>query len=519
MFLKKRLFRLFRTGFLVLFGVAPLCAISYDTYTMPDGFNYNYDGLGRDWNGNIYVGIGNGHLDSTGNAGVYKFNFNNSQFVKILDVRSVSQAAGNWQTLDKPGKIHSSLSQGVDGKIYFSTHSAIDGMNDFEDYPVMFRGGHFYRFDPVSGIAEDMSAPNTVGNEGIFEVGKCLNPDLTTRYLVGIAYPFGRIWKLNLTTNVHTVLGYTNADGGSISRKIFDDNYGRVYCPAMSNIQPSAGKLMIFDPARDSFDTKGISLRDSTINTGGFNCVTAVVKSMSGDSIYFIAIPYGGLMDTQSTLLRFIVPLKKLENLGRVDTTYNDYGYRANLHLRWDLNRLYFANLGKLYSLDVITGERAVVATNLPNGPLYGSDGVDKNGDLWFTRAHSGQVYRVRLNIPCPVCTTKFSRFTPPTEVERGKIPRTGTNTLSVNVFPNPVENSAVLAAYAGPEDWGGPIRLEIRDIHGRLVNGWTRPGGSVATLTWDGSDARGQALPAGVYFVSLKAGGKQAGRSFVKIR
>jgi flagellar hook assembly protein FlgD len=56
-----------------------------------------------------------------------------------------------------------------------------------------------------------------------------------------------------------------------------------------------------------------------------------------------------------------------------------------------------------------------------------------------------------------------------------------------------------------------GTVELTVHDVSGRLVrqleNGPRQRG--FHAVRWDGSDGRGHAVPAGVYFVRFAAGGK----------
>jgi hypothetical protein len=215
-------------------------AIPYSTYSTP-GFAHSYDGVGRDWKGNIYIGNGNGHTDATGNAAVFKFNFTAGALEKVFDCQAVSQAAGNWLPDDKPGKIHSSIKQGSDGKLYFTTHSALETGSDAAAYPQQFRGGHFYRYDPESGAGEDLSDPNTV------------------------------------------------------SRKIFDDNFGHVYIPWFPNY------LMEYDPVRDTLtmhDLSGHLVQSWIWRDGPYREIPWLGKDKNGKAapsgLYILRLRAGG---------------------------------------------------------------------------------------------------------------------------------------------------------------------------------------------------------------------------------
>ena len=65
-----------------------------------------------------------------------------------------------------------------------------------------------------------------------------------------------------------------------------------------------------------------------------------------------------------------------------------------------------------------------------------------------------------------------------------------------------------------------GPVSLRVFDVRGREVRtlvSETRGAGS-HTLTWDGRDARGGGVPAGIYFVRLETGGRALARRIVRL-
>ena len=65
-----------------------------------------------------------------------------------------------------------------------------------------------------------------------------------------------------------------------------------------------------------------------------------------------------------------------------------------------------------------------------------------------------------------------------------------------------------------------GPIALEVVDVNGRLLMGWTglAGAGEDRTVNWDFRDATGRTLPAGRYFVRLSAGDLMVVRSFARL-
>ncbi len=85
-------------------------------------------------------------------------------------------------------------------------------------------------------------------------------------------------------------------------------------------------------------------------------------------------------------------------------------------------------------------------------------------------------------------------------------------------VTPNPF-NPMTTISYALPAD--GPVRLAVYDLSGRLVtvlaDGESEAGPHVAT--WHGTDARGNEVGSGVYFLRLEAEGKAATRKMVLVK
>jgi hypothetical protein len=228
--------------FLLCLNVWP---INYRAYNLSGGFSTLWDGMGRDWKGNIYVGAGN----HSNNAALFKYNPVTDGMEIITDVRTVSQAVNNWLALDAPGKIHTSIKQGYDGKMYFASHSANEG--DSADYVRTFRGGHFYCYDPKTGVTTDLSAPDVgIPNQGIMDVALGLD----YHYVYGIGYPLGHLYKQNISSHLSEFIIDSQQKGGAVPRNIFADNAGRLFCPIQM------GRFLIYDPASGATSiSKGLS--------------------------------------------------------------------------------------------------------------------------------------------------------------------------------------------------------------------------------------------------------------------
>jgi hypothetical protein len=83
--------------------------------------------------------------------------------------------------------------------------------------------------------------------------------------------------------------------------------------------------------------------------------------------------------------------------------------------------------------------------------------------------------------------------------------------------WPNPATSDVVFELDA-PD--GAPTVLEVYDVRGRLVMGWTGDGpAGTRSIRWDLRDATGSPLASGIYLVRLRAGGQEAVRRFVRLR
>ena len=82
---------------------------------------------------------------------------------------------------------------------------------------------------------------------------------------------------------------------------------------------------------------------------------------------------------------------------------------------------------------------------------------------------------------------------------------------------PNPFSGATRLAftlAHAGP------VSLRVFDVHGREVRSLVRDtrGAGSHTVTWDGRDARGAGVAAGIYFLRLETDGQSVARRLVRL-
>jgi hypothetical protein len=92
---------------------------------------------------------------------------------------------------------------------------------------------------------------------------------------------------------------------------------------------------------------------------------------------------------------------------------------------------------------------------------------------------------------------------------------------LELSARPVPFRQSAAIRYGALRADGSGPMRLEVFDMAGRLVRVLARgtPPASRHDVVWDGTDAAGYPVAAGVYFIRLNMGGESLTKGLVCIR
>ena len=83
--------------------------------------------------------------------------------------------------------------------------------------------------------------------------------------------------------------------------------------------------------------------------------------------------------------------------------------------------------------------------------------------------------------------------------------------------WPNPATNDVTFRLDA-PD--GVETVLEVYDVRGRLITGWTGAGPAGGrTIRWNLRDANGSPVASGIYLIRLRAGGQEVVRRFVRLR
>jgi hypothetical protein len=127
------------------------------------------------------------------------------------------------------------------------------------------------------------------------------------------------------------------------------------------------------------------------------------------------------------------------------------------------------------------------------------SFGRDAAGEMYVVDKNAGRIYRL-VSTP-----TDVAELPPAAALEQN--------------VPNPF-NPQTTIAYVVPAG-GAAVRLDVLDAAGRLVRTLVdgdRPAGRQQAV-WDGRDARGRAVPAGVYLYRLQAPGGEQTRKMVLLK
>lgn len=115
-------------------------------------------------------------------------------------------------------------------------------------------------------------------------------------------------------------------------------------------------------------------------------------------------------------------------------------------------------------------------------------------------------------------CRRVMGRLTPFTGVEQG-LPAAGLRSVSLQVVPNPFHSAAFVSLNLTS---GGPApNFRVFDAQGRLVRVLpvSGRGRGRVSVVWDGADARGLPVPAGLYFVTVVKGGLRLSRAVTLVR
>lgn len=257
------------------------------------------DGLAA--NGKYYSSIGD-HDAPDGNAFVYEYDPESMVLRLIANLRDILQIMMGWYT---PGKIHSRLDMGKDGKLYFSTHR---GSTTITTDKYGYKGDWIIRVDPKTTKAE-VVAQGPVPKHCL--PCSVLDPDRLIFY--GGTAPGskddGGVHFLAYDVPNKKVL--CDVPDGPARYMIFARSTGKIYyTPGKEN---AIGEVVCFDPAKGGapYPIKAnIGLRSATQETPD-GMVYTVSKSMKKG---------GG-----ATLFAFNTKTETAEEIGEAAVASNEY--------------------------------------------------------------------------------------------------------------------------------------------------------------------------------------------------
>lgn len=132
----------------------------------------------------------------------------------------------------------------------------------------------------------------------------------------------------------------------------------------------------------------------------------------------------------------------------------------------------------------------------------------------WTLQAETGCAYALRVR--GVAAAGQHSAFSPWSASYRfgsaAGVPATGMPDLGP-ARPNPF-NARTAITYTVPDVQGvsTPVGLAVYDLRGRLVRSFpTSPEPGAHTATWDGTDAGGRTMPAGIYLARYDCGARRA--------
>jgi hypothetical protein len=202
------------------------------------------------------------------------------------------------------------------------------------------------------------------------------------------------------------------------------------------------------------------------------------------------------------------------------------------------MDRRFTAGCAFLIALSIVTGLAPVAIAGtvcgtvrdaqtlqpIPNAAVFLFDHLDQYTGL-YTGTDPGGQYCI-LNIPSGTYTIQVRVDDYIAAVVRDIVVDNATSvdiTTSPRFFldqpwPNPAANRIFFRMGATSET---VVSLEVFDVRGRLVAGWTGngPGSAGRTVEWNLQDLEHNDVPSGVYFARLRSDGHEVVRRFVRLR
>lgn len=329
----------------------------------------NQDHPGKPWSvwgdgcavsGKYYTAIGD-HLAPRGTAQVYEYDSATRSIRLLVDVRHFLESSGALPTNMNytPGKIHSRIQMGSDGRLYYSTHRG-SGSTTTDDYG--YQGDWVFRTDPVSTQTEIVVAhpvpkhcipASTLDPQRlIFYGGTAFGKNAAAQSIQFFAYD----------ARNHKLL--KSSDNGFARYAIFSSSTGKVfwrpgrtatpdlpadkglgYDPVTNEIMPcnapdvrsastETADGWVYGTTERSADLWAYNVRTDTLEALGSGqvCTASYVTSMevdpTGRYLYFVPGAHGGGARDGAPIVQFDIRQRKAKVIAFLYEFYRKtYGY------------------------------------------------------------------------------------------------------------------------------------------------------------------------------------------------
>jgi sugar lactone lactonase YvrE len=259
-------------------AVAEQKIVTMESRTFPDPvvWDSNYTACLAASDGRVYVGL-NQH---GAGANVAMYDPKTDTLKNLGDVNRIAGQTNVW--VEPQAKVHTQITEGADGKIYFGTHlSGFFGFAKFtsgEAYP----GGHWMVFDPQDNRITDLG----IAMKGNGLLTMTMDPKRGRLY--GLTYPQAHFLYYDIETGKTTDMGQVQ-NWDAISRTLAVDDLGRVYgCWGQ-------GRLWRYDPESDEIENLQVQLPQRDVGVPIYRAYweteqtfTAVAHSPDRKLIYFL---------------------------------------------------------------------------------------------------------------------------------------------------------------------------------------------------------------------------------------
>jgi sugar lactone lactonase YvrE len=246
------------------------------TFPEPLVWDSNYTACLAASDGRVYVGLNHHGAGAT----VAMYDPKTDAMKNLGDVNRIAGQTNVW--IEPQAKVHTQITEGADGKIYFGTHlSGFFGFAKFtsgEAYP----GGHWMVFDPRDNRITDLG----IAMKGNGLLTMTMDPKRGRLY--GLTYPQAHFLYYDIETGKTTDMGQVQ-NWDAISRTLAVDDLGRIYGVW------GQGRLWRYDPEKDEIENLQVQLPQRDVGVPIHRAYweteqtfTAVAHSPDHKLIYFL---------------------------------------------------------------------------------------------------------------------------------------------------------------------------------------------------------------------------------------